>query len=274
MGRKIGDIFETRDYDMFKTADYNRQVSTQRAKKIIGSIKQNGYILNPICVNEHFEVIDGQGRLEALRALNLPVHYYIEPGAGKKECIALNSYNTLWTIYDYVCSYASSGNENYIRFKTLCDTFTSLGADTVYFVATGTVSAQHKIIKEGRLIISQEQYENAMKGCTALLEFAPGVSNIKGNQKKVYQAIYFALGCDGVDESKLKERINYKYNMAPAIANLDQALKALSDIYNFRSKTDPIYLEVEYDKFQRGKFTWYAKKWGDKKKAPELEETA
>ena len=262
---QIGSIFETSDYEMFKIVNYNREVTNQRAKKIITSIKKHGYILNPICVNEHFEVIDGQGRLEALRTLGMKVHYYIEPGAGKDECIALNSYNSLWTMYDYICSFANDGNDDYRRFKLLYDDHKVFGLDTVYFAATNVTTVQHNAIKSGAVTITPDQYLAADAKLKALHDFIPGVSRIKGNQKKVYSAIIFALGCEGVKAEKLKERIELKYGDIPNISTVDQALQALSDIYNYHSKEERVYLHVKYDQFLRGKYKWYGAMWGDKK---------
>jgi len=263
IGRKIGEIFETRDYSMFKIMKWNREVTMKRAQKIRDSIKRNGYILNPICVNEHFEVIDGQGRLEALRLLGLPVHYYVEVGAGKAECIALNSYNTLWSVRDYIASYANTGNDNYMRLNSLMDEYKVFGLGTVYFAATGTASLQNDVIKHGNVKCSAEMYNEAQRRLEALKKFIPGVQKLQGNQSKAYQAIYFALGCEGVNATKLQERLEAKYSIAPAISNMKQALDALTDIYNFNARQDRVYLAEAYDKFMRGKYTWYENKWGD-----------
>lgn len=83
------EIFRTNKYEIFKQLKGNREVSPKRISKIINSIKEVGYIINPIIVNEKMEVIDGQGRLEALRILKMPVDYIIQDGIGIKECISI-----------------------------------------------------------------------------------------------------------------------------------------------------------------------------------------
>lgn len=260
--QKVGEIFETRDYSIFITMDWNREVTTKRAHKIRDSIKRNGYVLNPICVNEHFEVIDGQGRLEALKLLGMPVHYYFEVGAGRSECIALNSYNTLWSVRDYITSYANAGNDNYSRLNSLINEFSIFGMATIYFAATGASALQNEVIKKGNMKCTPEDYNEARNRLMFMQQFIHGVQKLKGKQSAVYQAIYFALGCEGVDADKLRERLELKYSIAPAIANLKQALDALTDIYN-KNARDRIYLSEMYDKFMRGKYTWYENKWGN-----------
>ena len=54
-------------------------------------------------------------------------HPCIEVGTGKAECIALNSYNTLWSVRDYIASYANTGNDNYIRLNSLMDEYKIFG---------------------------------------------------------------------------------------------------------------------------------------------------
>ena len=65
------EILRTNKYEIFKELKGNREISPLRITKIINSIKNVGYIINPIIVNEKMEIIDGQGRLEALRILKI-----------------------------------------------------------------------------------------------------------------------------------------------------------------------------------------------------------
>lgn len=126
MDKQVGIIYETQDYSMFKHLEGNRTDAVARGAKIIKSIRENGYILSPIAINENAEVIDGQGRLYALECEALPVHYYVVPGAGIDECIAMNIYGTKWKMNDYIESYASRGKQPY---KALDECETAGGKD-------------------------------------------------------------------------------------------------------------------------------------------------
>ena len=74
MDRIVANVYETKNYDMFKKLLGNRDVTQQRIEKIKYSIQNVGYVLNPCVINGKNEVIDGQGRIAALRDLDLPVH--------------------------------------------------------------------------------------------------------------------------------------------------------------------------------------------------------
>ena len=64
-------VKSTKNYEMFQKLEGNRPVLERRINKIIASINNVGYITSPIIVNDKYEVIDGQGRLEALKQLKL-----------------------------------------------------------------------------------------------------------------------------------------------------------------------------------------------------------
>ena len=83
---KINTVNRTTDYSLFKRLEGNRNVLEIRVKRITASIKKVGWIQNPVIVNEKMEVIEGQGRLEALKRLGMPVDYIIVPGIGLDEC--------------------------------------------------------------------------------------------------------------------------------------------------------------------------------------------
>ena len=65
MDKKVMNVYSTENYRRFKKLLDNREVTPQRVNQIMKSIRDVGYIVSPIIVNEKYEVIDGQGRLAA-----------------------------------------------------------------------------------------------------------------------------------------------------------------------------------------------------------------
>lgn len=70
---KYNQAYRTDNYAKFKRLDGNRGVQLMRVKKVMDSVKANGYIYSPLIVNERYEVVDGQARLEAFKQLGIPV---------------------------------------------------------------------------------------------------------------------------------------------------------------------------------------------------------
>ena len=264
----IGAVYRTDDLDSFKDLKGNRTVDKGRVKKILLSMQKNGYIHSPIIVNENMEVIDGQGRLEALRQLGLPVEYVMFKGLTISDCIVLNANTTNWSIMDYIESHADRGNNNYKFLLHLLSKYKEFGLTVVINAITGSSGNNGKVmrsIKNGDFKCSGEQYERADELLGYAMRFLKTIKNFpKGATPYICMAIMFAYQIEEVDREKLVEKFDLYYGMAdvPQFIDVDGALKDLTIIYNRRNRQDKIYFEVEYDKYLSGKYAWYANKWG------------
>lgn len=86
MNETVAMVFMTDDLTKFKVLDGNRKIKESHRQELIASIDKHGFIMNPIIVNENFEVIDGQTRLAACKELGVPVYYIVVPKIGIDEC--------------------------------------------------------------------------------------------------------------------------------------------------------------------------------------------
>lgn len=104
-------IQKTTDYKKFKVLDANRSINMSHLAKLTISIaKRNMLEFNPIIVNENYEVIDGQHRLEVAKANKLPIFFIVVPNAGIAEVLDLNTNVRTWKLADYVDSLIVQGN--------------------------------------------------------------------------------------------------------------------------------------------------------------------
>lgn len=106
----------TSDYDMFKHIAGNRELSTGNINAIAAQIQLRGQ-QQPIIVNERYEIIDGQHRLEACKKLKMPVQYIKKDGANIADVISTNIVGKKWTTSDYINRFAAEGNKNYIQLQ-------------------------------------------------------------------------------------------------------------------------------------------------------------
>lgn len=254
-------VYRTTDYDLFKRLEGNRAVLSNRVNKIIKSIKKNGYIMNPIIVNEKYEVIDGQGRLEALRVMNLPVDYIVIKGLGREQCIALNAYSTIWSMVDYISAYCEDGNENYIRLQEVIDAFPEINTPIKIILVTGVASVQSSSIKAGTIKVTSEMAEQAKKDLTFARQFMGPLQRVRGTSQYYIYALVFAKKC-GASQGRLLDVI--ENNVLPPAPNLRIALDTVSDLYNknLKIKENRIYLYKDYEDTMTDKYGWYGSKWG------------
>lgn len=119
-------VYDTNNYEVFKLKRDNRKIKDNL--KLQEEIKEMG-ILVPIIVNEKYEVIDGQHRLEIARKLKKSVPFIVIKGAGKKEIVSINTTSKQWTLYDFVNSYAEEGIDEYEKMQRLIRNYDiSIGA--------------------------------------------------------------------------------------------------------------------------------------------------
>lgn len=142
-------VYETTNYDVFKLKKDNRLIKENL--KLKEEIKSIG-ILVPILVNENFEVIDGQHRLEIAKKVKKKVPFIVIKGAGKKEIISINTTSKQWSLEDYIFSYAEEGLEEYQKMKRLLETYPiTIGTLCgLAFNTSDTGRALHKV-KSGQL---------------------------------------------------------------------------------------------------------------------------
>lgn len=268
---KVATVIRTLNYDKFKTMVGNRALGN-RTTKIIASIQSNGYIMCPIIVNEKYEVIDGQGRLSALKALKMPVDYIVVPGADLKDCIAMNAQTTPWKIQDYIDSYVSQENENYIRLADLKQkhlvgypAITNVAGD-LYGSADKNLKTGNKAIINGTLEISEKDYRRADRVLDYIDGFVPTLKKVGGSLTYWSIALAFCYNHSTADPERLYNKVVQMSNELHPCANVKSAIDDIEAVYNDKCRKK-CYLYAEYDKYLCEKVTGYAEKWSKKKKA-------
>lgn len=249
--KEVATIYRTDDLSIFKTLKGNRDVKEPRKQALIESIDINGYITNPIIVNEKYEVIDGQGRLQACKELNSPIDYVIVPNIGIKECMVLNMNTKNWLVSDFIESYAKQGDVNYVRIRELSKM--GFGIRTYMFAngLYGGTSISEKIIREGHAKSSEKSYQNAKKALEFLKTVKPFIDNVNGRKSDLESAVLFAYYDEKCDKDRLRDCIAKNYSNIGNIISYYSAMDEISKIYNRNLKGKPrIYLREDYDRFR------------------------
>ena len=103
-------IYETKNYNLFKLLDSNREPNKTILRKLEKSIKEIG-IQIPIIVNTKNQIVDGQHRFWTLQKLGYVVPYIISKAWQKDEhTIDINNTSSNWTSLDYANFQMRKGN--------------------------------------------------------------------------------------------------------------------------------------------------------------------
>lgn len=236
MSRIFATVYEEKDYSIFKKLENNRDVSSLRFEKLKASFSEKE-ILNPIIVNEKMEIIDGQGRFEALKALNRPIKYVIAQGSTIDDCQRMNRYNTKWNLSDFVKSYANSGNKNYILLldaaKEIKSSITRVLCLSRKNEKTGGICGSS--LEDGSFIFTKADRDSAIKKNQLIKE----ILNALAYEFRINRATIIALSIIFDNplydhDRMIKKCEQCRSSYAQMAAQKDVALE-FSRIYNYRS---------------------------------------
>ena len=246
----IDSVYSTKDYSMFKKLNGNREVMENRKKLLKESIVERGWIRNPIVVNEKMEIIDGQGRFEALKELGMPIEYVFSHVATIQDCIHLNVKQKNWTNVDYIASYASNGVSDYVILQNAINDHNTLNASVIQVLLCRFATEDGKTsnnLKNGMFKVTDPD------GVDDILFFAEKVFEIigqgNGRMRVWATAVKFVYYCDKIDKIRFMKQLSAHHVMLSPVATIRQCLTVLERIYNYNhSKKNKVYFIHEYEK--------------------------
>lgn len=238
-------VYATDNYEVFSELEYNRDVSENRVNKLLASFSEKE-ILNPITCNEKLEIVDGQGRFEVLKKLKRPVKFLIEDGATFDDCKRMNLYNTSWKTEDFVRSYISAGNKNYINLQQIREETKLSYATILRLINKGTHREKKAdVLQNGEAIFTNEDMERVRQLFKKITEIKDALTIVgKLNEN-------FIVGLKIVTEHPLysharmlKKCVQTRHNFAQ-MTHMEPMLKEFSRVYNFGTQKESNKLHFE-----------------------------
>lgn len=228
-----------------------------RVMQLIVSYLMVGVLTQPILVNEKYEIIDGQGRFEALKVLGFPIKYVMQYGIGLDECIMMNTRSKDWDAIDYVYSFAEKGNQNYILLVNLLQNYPDLNLNSIGYAVNGN-DIKTTDVMDNKFSMSINDVVNAKRN----LDFASEMTlfmktkckDIKGEKERLYCAMAILPNFCNIDNEDLgykctidKQRLKDKIKQylttekfSRSWSDVKGAVSVISDVYDFNAINQPI----------------------------------
>ena len=235
----------TLNYKQFKLLKNNRKLDRKHVNRLVDAIKENPEILKvqPILVNEKFEVIDGQHRFTAAKELGLPIHYTVVEHLDIDTARKMNTVQKNWNWADFAHSYAQAGNVNYKAYLKFKEEHPSIASTVVVYVMAGAHTGElASDFKKGDFVMSRESED-----VEYILNKLEEIREITGNAIPISRALVAAI-CLSLDKHE-------DFDMETIIANLKrkpellqrttivkEAFRVLEDIHNYNKGTNQIRL--------------------------------
>jgi hypothetical protein len=221
---------ETKNYELFSMMDNNRQINNGLVKRLKKSIEDIGFIdSRPVIVNESMVIIDGQHRFQALKELGLPIVYSVINIDMNKAMISLNMNQLVWSLGDWIKSYASKGIPCY---QTLIDFEESyhLGTSNAILIVFNSGNGSSKKIRDGKdFIVNVNRY----KIVDFLFESKKYLSFWK-TKNFVHAVVVLFSNLEISDVNKVLDNIQ----IVKQQATMNDYLKVFENILNKRKKTN------------------------------------
>ena len=220
----------TNDYTKFKSLRGNRKVNDLHLKRLRKSMEEE-VLMSPVIVNENFEVIDGQHRIEVLKNLNSPVSYLMIQGYGLKEMQLLNSASRNWVADDFLNAYLEEGNLEYINYKKFKERY-GWGHNECMRILSGDEFRSIDLFRNGGLKI---------KNLTQVIEWAERIEMIKpyydGIKRRAFiYAMVKLFKNENYNHATFLGKLQYQSARLVDCTNVNQYLLLIEDIYNYRNR--------------------------------------
>lgn len=226
-------IKSTNDYNRFKIFDGNRKLNHAHIKAMEATLSEKPHLipLNPILVNDKFEIIDGQHRFEAIKKLGLEIHYIVGDNLGLEDIQALNAASKNWTPTDFAKSYRDLGDKNYdiyLEFKRIY----KFNHDILLNYLSLDKPMTTTVFKRGLFRVTNKDKS---------VDLADKLSSLE-NFYSGYKRRSFALAFQRMwenpeyDHKQMLEKMEKYGHKLQDYALPNDYIRALEEIYNFRSR--------------------------------------
>jgi len=221
------------DYSKFKTIRGNRDINKAHINRLVGAYKENTEAIkyNPILVNEDWQVIDGQHRLEALKILELPVYFIEHTGLKLEDAQKLNSLVKTWTPKDYAHSYAENGSTDYKVYLNVVENYPFGHNIIVAYLAGSGVFPTVTMFRNGLFRVGD--LKDAEKNLGRLMECQEYYVDYK--RKGFAEAILVALNTPKFDWKWFLTRLETPFAKQTLLPfdSKGAYLRAIEEIYNY-----------------------------------------
>lgn len=225
----------TNNYGMFTLLDANREVNRGHVETLKQAISEIGDLtsVQPILVNDNFEIIDGQHRYTACVELGLPINYTMADGLRITDAIKLNIMHRPWEGIDYIKSYAASGDQNYKNLLKLIEDYVEIPYSSVVRFSVLSTQRPFVTIRHGDLILSDEDTVVAREKMDKYLEFVEtlGVNSNRG----LVMAFNRLLKSPEYNHKRMLVKASFTQHLYKKYQSFEDNVRMLEDMYNFKT---------------------------------------
>lgn len=232
----------TTNYDIFKFRNDNRaRVQNAHVLRLKQSIQSRNLLaMRPITVNEEMEVVDGQHRLMAAKALGVPVYFTVEKDFNIEDIILMNTAKS-WGIHDYLNFYVKNHFPEYMKLDEYMKK-TGLGLKIALYICMGTSHDERMDFRQGRFKFVEETEMKEIDECWQTVGYIKKINGAAAyyTASKFWNALLKLIRHPNFDRDKWYSNLKKLVDRCEAKVSTKDYLKMLSTIYNYNNRNERI----------------------------------
>ncbi len=240
----------TTEYNKFQIMEDNRKVDDRHVAELIVNIRKRGQ-LQPILVNEKWEVLDGQSRLKACRLLEIPVMYLLSYKTTIKDVILINTTQKPWKTVDYLKCFSHKNHWNYLEYRKISEFQKAypLRFEIAIFLLSGlslnnNSGKNFRDFKAGNFKVAD--LERAQRQGARLLKIKAFAPNLVKIAKFAKAFLHVATNCADFSYTTAYKQLEKNTNMFDRATNQEDWNKTMVRVYNHGLKGQPrIFLLIK-----------------------------
>lgn len=233
-------IQQTSDYEQFKLIEANREQNRGHIEALKRAFDETGNLtkVQPILVNERFEIIDGQHRFIAAKERKEPIYYTIVPGLRIEDARKLNLLQRTWKIDDFAHSYAKQGYVSYQNYLKLREDYGINHSVALAAMFPTNARGQFKNFREGALVLPDEALPAIRERLDMLMEALETSDLLKGKHgnRDFAQAFFRVTEMDGYDQERMVKKLKlFGPILIHQYASPGEYQRMLEEIFNYKT---------------------------------------
>jgi len=238
-------VLKTKNYDMFKFRDDNRErISPAHVASIKKSIEMKNMLhMRPISVNANMEVIDGQNRLMAAKALGVEIYYEKNEDLTPGDIILMNVSKS-WGMSDYLNFYVKNGYPEYIKLKEFMHK-NKVSLKIAMTIMLGVTWKSNNEFKHGLMKFRDEFATDELDICWETIEYIKKMNgfSLYTTSARFWMALIKLVRHVGFNADQWRQNLKKMAERFGPRPSIDDYSKLFMQVYNWNNKNKINILE-------------------------------
>lgn len=222
----------SRNYNKFDLMINNREVVRGHVEALKKAFQEIGNLtrVQPILVNERFQIIDGQHRFIVAKELEEPVYFMVQRGLGIKDARQMNILHRGWTLDDYAKSYALT-DPNYKQYLEVREDYGFGHSTTLLYIVGEETKGMFSDFRNGEFVMID------LPAARARLDKLANVqSHVRYGRNRYFAYAYLkVIAVPGFNEDRMLRKLDeVGDSLLRQFGNTTDFLRVLEEIYNYR----------------------------------------